>query len=68
MKPLHVQLDDLTFRALHCVAPTPQQKKDFVRAAIWSAIREGEESRTRRAYEAMPDDETGSWSNAGPDQ
>ena len=65
MRQLTIQLDDPTYRALNRVAAKREQA-DFVRAAIWQAIREKEEARTRLAYIQQPDSQRDAegWSNA----
>ena len=56
MKPLLVQLDEPTYRALNRIAPARLRKRaEFVRAAIRNAIRDAEEKRTREAYLEKPD-------------
>ena len=68
MKPLVVQLDDPTLRALSRVTPASTRKRaEFVRAAIRKAIKKTREAHTRQAYLAKPDSESEAddWSNAG---
>ncbi len=58
MKPLLIQLDDPTFRALNRIAPAAKRRRsEFVREAIRRAVREAEYARMRAAYERQPDSE-----------
>ena len=67
MKPLLIQLDEATYRALNNVAPAAKRRRsEFVRNAIRYAVREAQYSRMRKAYEQQPDSpcEADDWSNA----
>lgn len=67
MKPLLIQLDEPTLRALNRIAPAAKrQRAEFVRTAIRKAIREFEEGRIRAAYLKQPDSEAEAddWSTA----
>jgi len=67
MKSVLIQLDEATYRALNRVAPAAQrQRAEFVRKALWNAIRDAEEERTRLAYLRQPDSEAEAedWSTA----
>lgn len=67
MKPLLIQLDEATYRALNRVAPAAKRRRsEFVRNAIRHAVREAQYARMRAAYEKYPDSasEADDWSNA----
>jgi len=53
---IRIQLDDLTFEALNCVADAGRrQRAEFVRRAIVNAIRRQEFGQMRKAYKAKPE-------------
>ena len=56
MKPLLIQLDEQTLRALDRIAaPGKRKRSEFVRQAIRKAIREAEYRAMREAYRKQPD-------------
>ncbi|MGA3203875.1 MAG: hypothetical protein ABSF12_15415 [Bryobacteraceae bacterium] len=64
MPSILIRLDDSTYRQLNAAAEKAG-RAEFIRQAIKRAIREEENDRTRRAYEAQPDSESEAddWSN-----
>jgi hypothetical protein len=67
MRPLRVQLDETTYRALSQIVPGDGRlRAQFIRDAIRRAIRETEYTRVRKAYEAQPDseEEADDWTTA----
>ena len=58
MKPLLVQLDEPTYRALNRIAPPAKRRRSqFIREAIRKAVRQAEYERIRLAYLSQPDSE-----------
>ena len=56
MKPLLIQLDEPTLKALNRIAaPGKRQRSEFVRQAIRKAIRQAEYHAMREAYGKQPD-------------
>ncbi|HUE02790.1 MAG TPA: CopG family transcriptional regulator [Bryobacteraceae bacterium] len=56
MKPLLIQLDDSTLKALNRIAaPGKRQRSEFVRQAIRKAVRQAEYRAMREAYRKQPD-------------
>ena len=67
MKPILIQLDEPTYRALENVAPAAKRRRaEFLRRAIRKAIRDEEYARIRLAYLAQPDsvEDADDWSSA----
>jgi len=67
MRSILIQLDEPTYRLLDRVAPpAKRQRARFIRKALFQALVEAEEARTRAAYETKPDseDEADDWSTA----
>ena len=56
MKPLLIQVDEHTLKALNRIAaPGKRQRSEFVRQAIRKAIRRAEYDGMREAYRKQPD-------------
>jgi len=56
MKPLLIQLDEHTLKALNRIAaPGKRKRSEFVRQAIRNAIRQAEYHAMREAYRKQPD-------------
>jgi len=56
MKPLLIQLDEPTLKALNRIAaPGKRKRSEFVRQAIRNAIRQTEYHAMREAYRNQPD-------------
>ena len=56
MKPLLIQLDEQTLRALNRIAaPGKRKRSEFVRQAIRKAVRQAEYRAMRDAYGKQPD-------------
>jgi metal-responsive CopG/Arc/MetJ family transcriptional regulator len=67
MKPLLIQLDEPTLKALNRIAaPGKRQRSEFVRQAVRKAIRQAEYQAMREAYCKQPDSaaEADGWSTA----
>ena len=60
MPQILVQFDEATLAAIDRIAPSAKRKRaDFVRRAVKDAIFQYETKRTREAYLAKPDTESG---------
>ncbi|MCU0247650.1 MAG: hypothetical protein MUC42_13840 [Bryobacter sp.] len=57
MPPIVIRIDRSTLRALDRIVP-PNERPEFLRNAIRSAVRVSMESRTRESYAAQPDSES----------
>jgi metal-responsive CopG/Arc/MetJ family transcriptional regulator len=66
MKPLLIQVDEYTLKALNRIAPGRRQRSEFVRQAIRKAVRGAEYDAMREAYRKRPDSSLDSddWSTA----
>jgi metal-responsive CopG/Arc/MetJ family transcriptional regulator len=67
MKPLLIQLDEPTLKALNRVAaPSKRKRSEFIRQAIRDAIRQAEYRAMREAYRKQPDSilDADDWSTA----
>jgi metal-responsive CopG/Arc/MetJ family transcriptional regulator len=67
MPSILIQVDEPLLRSLNKVGPAAKrQRAEFIRQAVWEAIRKREHEQIRGAYRLQPDSagEADDWSNA----